>query len=44
MKISDFVKEESKFKKKNFLDDYLKKIDPNYISKLKLIRIIYKCK
>ena len=29
MKISDFVKEESKFKKKIFLDDYLKKIDTN---------------
>ena len=24
MKISDFIKEESKFKKKNYLDDYLK--------------------
>ena len=30
MKISDFIQEESKFKKKNFLDDYLKKTDINY--------------
>ena len=44
MKISDFIKEESKFKKKNFLDDYLKKIDPNYISNLMVDSNIFKCK
>ena len=43
MKISDFVKEESKFKKKYFLDDYLQKIDPNYISQIKVDTKIYKC-
>ena len=43
MKISDFVKEESKFKKKYFLDDYLQKIDPNYISQIKIDTKIYKC-
>lgn len=44
MKISDFVKEESTFKKKNVLDEYLQKIDPNYISKLKIDANIFKCK
>jgi len=44
MKISDFVKEESKFKKKIFLDDYLKKIDTNYVSKIKIDHEIYTCK
>lgn len=44
MKISDFIKEESKFKKKNVLDDYLKKIDPNYISNLMVDSNIFKCK
>ena len=44
MKISDFVKEESKFKKKNFLDDYLKKIDSNYVSKIKIDHQINTCK
>ena len=43
MKISDFVKEEATFKKKNFLDDYLKKIDTNYVSKIKIDGKIYKC-
>ena len=43
MKISDFVKEESIFKKKNILDEYLKKIDPNYISKIKVDLNIFKC-
>ena len=43
MKISDFIQEESKFKKKNFLDDYLKKTDPNYISTLKVDNSIFKC-
>jgi hypothetical protein len=44
MKISDFIKEESTFKKKNFLDDYLKKIDPNYISNIMIDSKIFKCK
>ena len=44
MKISDFVKEESKFKKKNFLDDYLQKIDKNYVNKIKVDLTIFKCK
>ena len=43
LKISDFVKEEATFKKKNFLDDYLKKIDTNYVSKIKIDGEIYKC-
>ena len=43
MKISDFVKEESTFKKKNILDEYLQKIDPNYISKIKVDLNIFKC-
>ena len=43
MKISDFVKEESTFKKKNVLDEYLQKIDPNYISKIKIDTNIFKC-
>ena len=44
MKISDFIQEESKFKKKNFLEDYLKKTDPNYITTLKIDNSIFKCK
>ena len=43
LKISDFVKEESTFKKKNILDEYLKKIDPNYISRIKIDMSIFKC-
>jgi len=43
MKISDFVKEESKFKKKNILDEYLQKIDPNYVAKIKIDMNICKC-
>jgi len=43
MKISDFIKEESNFKKKNYLDDYLKKIDPNYVSNLIIDNMIFKC-
>ena len=42
-KISDFVKEEAKFKKKNFLDDYLQKIDENYVNKIKIDVKINKC-
>ena len=44
MKISDFVKEESKFKKKNILDDYLQKIDENYVNRIKIDHNIFKCK
>ena len=44
MKISDFVKEESTFKKKNILDEYLQKIDPNYITKIKIDINIFKCR
>ena len=44
MKISDFVKEESTFKKKNVLDEYLQKIDPNYIAKIKVDINICKCR
>lgn len=43
LKISDFVKEESTFKKKNILDEYLQKIDPNYVSKIKIDYNICKC-
>ena len=43
MKISDFVKEESTFKKKDVLDEYLQKIDPKYISKIKIDVNICKC-
>ena len=42
-KISDFVKEEAKFKKKNFLDDYLQNIDENYVNKIKIDVKINKC-
>jgi predicted amidophosphoribosyltransferase len=37
------VKEESTFKKKNVLDEYLQKIDPNYVSKIKVDVNICKC-
>lgn len=43
MKISDFVKEETRFKKKDFLDEYLQKIDPNYEAKVKIDINICKC-
>jgi hypothetical protein len=43
LKISDFVKEESTFKKKNILDEYLQKINQNYISKIKIDENICKC-
>jgi len=43
LKISDFVKEESTFKKKNILDEYLQKIDSKYISKIKIDINICKC-
>jgi hypothetical protein len=35
MKMSDFVKQESKFKKKNILEEYLQIVDPNYIPAIK---------
>lgn len=43
MKISDFVKEETRFKKKDFLDEYLQKIDPKYEAKIKIDINICKC-
>jgi hypothetical protein len=43
LKMSDFIKQEEKFKKKNILDEYLQKIDPNYISKIKIDLSICKC-
>ena len=43
LKISDFVKEELTFKKKNILDEYLKKIDPGYIPRINIDYNICKC-
>jgi hypothetical protein len=43
LKISDFVKEELTFKKKNILEEYLQKIDSNYITKIKVDINICKC-
>jgi hypothetical protein len=43
LKISDFVKEESTFKKKDILEEYLQKIDSKYISKIKIDQNICKC-
>lgn len=43
LKMSDFIKQEEKFKKKNILDEYLQKIDPNHISKIKIDLSICKC-
>jgi hypothetical protein len=42
-KISDFVKQEATFKKKNILDEYLQKIDTNYITRIKIDRNICNC-
>lgn len=42
-KISDFLKHEATFKKKNILDEYLQKIDINYISRIKIDRNICNC-
>jgi hypothetical protein len=43
MKISDFVKEKMIFNKKNLLEEYLQKVDTNYISKIKYDMNICKC-
>jgi hypothetical protein len=43
MKISDFVKEEARFKKKDILEEYLQKIDSKYISRIKVDSSMYKC-
>jgi len=43
MKMSDFIKENAIFRKKNVLDEYLQKIDTNYIPKIKVDMTIYKC-
>ena len=44
MKISDFVEEKSTFKKKDILDEYLQKIDSNYVVRIKVDVNICKCK
>lgn len=44
MKISDFVKQESKFKKKDLLEVYLQKVDPNYIPTIKFDMKQFTCK
>ena len=43
MKISDFVKQESTFKKKDILEIYLQKIDPTYVSRIRVDVNISKC-
>ena len=43
LKISDFVKEESTFKKKNIFDEYIQKIEPEKNTKIKIDENIYKC-
>jgi hypothetical protein len=44
MKISDFVSQESNFKKKNILEDYLLKVDPNYIPSVRFDTQLFQCK
>lgn len=44
MKISDFVKQESTFKKKDILEEYLQKIDPTYVSRIRVDVNISKCR
>ncbi len=43
MKMSDFVKQEAVFKKKDMLDEYLLKIDPTRITKIKIEQNIFQC-
>lgn len=43
MKMSDFVKQESKFKKKNILEEYLLKVDPLYIPSIKYESKLFFC-
>ncbi len=43
MKMSDFVKQESKFKKKNILEEYLLKVDSNYIPSIKYETKLFFC-
>jgi len=43
MKMSDFVKQESKFKKKNILEEYLLKVDPHYIPSIKFETQLFFC-
>ncbi len=43
MKMSDFIEQESKFKKKNILEEYLQKVDKNYIVPIKFDYKISKC-
>jgi len=43
MKISDFVTEELTFKKKDILEEYMQKIDPTYVSRIRVDVNIFKC-
>lgn len=43
MKMSDFVKQESKFKKKNILEEYLLKVDPHYVPSIKYESKLFFC-
>ncbi len=43
MKMSDFVKQESKFKKKNILEEYLLKVDSNYVPSIKYETKLFFC-
>ena len=42
-KISDFVKTESNFKRADIFEDYMKKVDENYIPKITVDYNCYKC-
>ncbi len=44
MKISDFVKQESKFKKRDILEEYLLLVDPSYIPSVKFDTKLCFCK
>ena len=43
MKMSDFVKQEAVFKKKDILDEYLSRIDPTRVTKIKIEQNIFQC-
>ncbi len=43
MKMSDFIEQESKFKKKNILEEYLQKVDKNYIKPIKFDYKVSNC-
>lgn len=42
-KISDFVKTESNFKRADIFEDYMKKVDENYIPKITIDHSCYQC-